>query len=157
MQPHLIAGGADAAPGAVDDGTILYIDPNDPQAAEILQQAGLRLAEDGTVQQANIEGEGLNLEAAPVVEPGVTSTGGITATLAAQKPTEIPVKQASNGQQQVFEDAMVSHLFTPDFGYCGNSCSRCLIIVGGPDLRFWNVDYCNNFDTHTFFLSPTVL
>ena len=116
MQPHLITGGADATPGAVDDGTILYIDPNDPQAAEILQQAGLRLAEDGTVQQANIEGEGLNLEAAPVVEPGVTSTGGITATLAAQKPTEIPVKQASNGQQQVFEDAMVSHLFTPDFG-----------------------------------------
>lgn len=33
----------------VDDGTVLYIDPNDPQAAEILQQAGLRLAEDGTV------------------------------------------------------------------------------------------------------------
>ena len=33
----------------VDDGTVLYIDPNDPQAAEILQQAGLRLTEDGTV------------------------------------------------------------------------------------------------------------
>lgn len=109
-QPHLIAG--DAAPGTVDDGTILYIDPNDPQAAEILQQAGLRLAEDGTVQQANIEGEGINLEAAPVVEPGVTSAAGIAATLAAQKPADIPIKQASNGQQQVFEDAMVSHITT---------------------------------------------
>ena len=111
-QPHLIAG--DAAPGTVDDGTILYIDPNDPQAAEILQQAGLRLAEDGTVQQANIEGEGINLEAAsPVVEHGVTSSAAITATLAAQKPAELPVKQASNGQQQVFEDAMVSTPLTP--------------------------------------------
>ncbi len=40
--------GADGG-GAVGDGTILYIDPNDPQAAEILQQAGLRLTDDGTV------------------------------------------------------------------------------------------------------------
>ena len=111
LQHHLISGAGDAVPGAVDDGTILYIDPNDPQAAEILQQAGLRLAEDGTVQQANVEGEGLNLEAAPVVEPEVTSTDGISATLGAQKPTEIPMKQASNGQQQVFEDAMVSRYF----------------------------------------------
>ena len=32
-------------------GTVLYIDPNDPQAAEILEQAGLRLTEDGQVTQ----------------------------------------------------------------------------------------------------------
>lgn len=36
-----------------DDGTVLYIDPNDPQAAEILQQAGLRLTEDGQVVPHN--------------------------------------------------------------------------------------------------------
>ena len=30
----------------------------------------------------------------------------------AQKPADIPIKQASNGQQQVFEDAMVSHITT---------------------------------------------
>ncbi len=34
----------------INDGTILYIDPNDPQAAALLQQAGLTLSEDGTVQ-----------------------------------------------------------------------------------------------------------
>lgn len=33
----------------INDGTVLYIDPNDPQAAALLQQAGLALAEDGTV------------------------------------------------------------------------------------------------------------
>ena len=43
----LVQQGGDAAGGR--DGTILYIDPNDPQAAEILQQAGLRLTDDGTV------------------------------------------------------------------------------------------------------------
>ena len=35
--------------GDLDNGTILYIDPNDPHSAELLQQAGLRLADDGTV------------------------------------------------------------------------------------------------------------
>ena len=34
----------------INDGTVLYIDPNDPQAAALLQQAGLMLSEDGTVQ-----------------------------------------------------------------------------------------------------------
>ena len=123
----------------MDDGTILYIDPNDPQAADILQQAGLRLAEDGTVQQANIEGEGLNLEAAPVVEPGVTSSGRIAATLAAQKPAEIPIKQASNGQQQVFEDAMVSHYFTTvEYGYCDKSWNQSFdyMIVARRDISY---------------------
>ena len=32
-----------------NDGTVLYIDPNDPQAAALLQQAGLTIADDGTV------------------------------------------------------------------------------------------------------------
>ena len=32
-----------------NDGTVLYIDPNDPQAAALLQQAGLTITEDGTV------------------------------------------------------------------------------------------------------------
>ncbi|TRY76407.1 hypothetical protein TCAL_00036 [Tigriopus californicus] len=41
-----------------DDGTVLYIDPNDPQAAEILQQAGLRLTEDGQVVPHNSEIDG---------------------------------------------------------------------------------------------------
>ena len=44
----------DAAGGValneINDGTVLYIDPNDPQAAALLQQAGLMLSEDGTVQ-----------------------------------------------------------------------------------------------------------
>ena len=48
-----IAGG-DATGGValndINDGTVLYIDPNDPQAAALLQQAGLMLSEDGTVQ-----------------------------------------------------------------------------------------------------------
>ena len=34
----------------INEGTVLYIDPNDPQAAALLQQAGLMLSEDGTVQ-----------------------------------------------------------------------------------------------------------
>lgn len=52
-----------ATPGEVsDDGTVLYIDPNDPQAAEILQQAGLRLAEDGTVSSLT----------SPITSSGVT-------------------------------------------------------------------------------------
>ena len=39
----------DVGTGEVNDGTVLYIDPNDPQAAALLQQAGLTLAEDGSV------------------------------------------------------------------------------------------------------------
>ena len=35
--------------GDFNDGTVLYIDPNDPQAAALLQQAGLTITEDGTV------------------------------------------------------------------------------------------------------------
>ena len=35
--------------GDFNDGTVLYIDPNDPQAAALLQQAGLTIADDGTV------------------------------------------------------------------------------------------------------------
>jgi len=38
-----------------NDGTVLYIDPNDPQAAALLQQAGLTIAEDGTVTQLTDE------------------------------------------------------------------------------------------------------
>ena len=41
--------GAAGAEGDFNDGTVLYIDPNDPQAAALLQQAGLTLTEDGTV------------------------------------------------------------------------------------------------------------
>ncbi len=39
----------------VNDGTVLYIDPNDPQAAALLQQAGLTITEDGTVIGAGID------------------------------------------------------------------------------------------------------
>eukprot|EP00096_Caligus_rogercresseyi_P012518 TRINITY_DN5271_c0_g1_i1.p1 TRINITY_DN5271_c0_g1~~TRINITY_DN5271_c0_g1_i1.p1 ORF type:complete len:1348 (-),score=509.64 TRINITY_DN5271_c0_g1_i1:500-4543(-) len=46
---------AQVVPGVVDEcteapGEILYIDPNDPQAAALLAQAGLALGPDGTVQ-----------------------------------------------------------------------------------------------------------
>ena len=42
--------GIQGAEGAdFNDGTVLYIDPNDPQAAALLQQAGLTIADDGTV------------------------------------------------------------------------------------------------------------
>ena len=45
-----------------NDGTVLYIDPNDPQAAALLQQAGLTITEDGTViggiTDENATGEG---------------------------------------------------------------------------------------------------
>jgi hypothetical protein len=65
LQSGLLAAAAEesglvhgAAGGEVDDGTILYIDPNDPHAAEILQQAGLRLAEDGSISQAGPVGTG---------------------------------------------------------------------------------------------------
>ena len=45
----------------INDGTVLYIDPNDPQAAALLQQAGLMLSEDGTVQTIGAsEGNGLD-------------------------------------------------------------------------------------------------
>ena len=52
--------------GEINDGTILYIDPNDPQAAEILQQAGLRLAEDGTVRSVHAGAEFVNADGTPV-------------------------------------------------------------------------------------------
>jgi len=59
--------------GGAGDGTILYIDPNDPQAAEILQQAGLRLTDEGTVaslvEATEVNGGG-----------GVTVGGGATTT-----------------------------------------------------------------------------
>jgi hypothetical protein len=51
--------------GEVDDGQVLYIDPNDPQAAEILQQAGLRLAEDGTV--TSIADSGMVVNSEPIL------------------------------------------------------------------------------------------
>ena len=51
----------------VDDGTVLYIDPNDPQAAEILQQAGLRLADDGTV--ISIAGDEMQVATAAAAAP----------------------------------------------------------------------------------------
>lgn len=51
MQQQLAEQGAEVAGdlGDFNDGTVLYIDPNDPQAAALLQQAGLTITEDGTV------------------------------------------------------------------------------------------------------------
>lgn len=43
------AGEAGVSINDFNDGTVLYIDPNDPQAAALLQQAGLTITEDGTV------------------------------------------------------------------------------------------------------------
>jgi len=49
----------------INDGTVLYIDPNDPQAAALLQQAGLMLSEDGTVQSIHgAEVNALDVDAA---------------------------------------------------------------------------------------------
>lgn len=48
-----------------NDGTVLYIDPNDPQAAALLQQAGLTITEDGTVigvTDENAEQAGQNMQ-----------------------------------------------------------------------------------------------
>ena len=54
---------ADGVPlNEVNDGTVLYIDPNDPQAAALLQQAGLTLVEDGTVQNIASTAEQTALE-----------------------------------------------------------------------------------------------
>lgn len=59
-------GGEGVSINDFNDGTVLYIDPNDPQAAALLQQAGLTITEDGTViggidenqvQQADEQGE----------------------------------------------------------------------------------------------------
>ncbi len=138
--------------GEPDDGTIVLIgDPNDPQAAEFLQQAGLRLMDDGTVQQMNLEGEQpvtsvAELAAAPAVvdtvEQAVAASGIVTAAAAttsaistavtsttvtaaaaspvvaaaaspaaAQSPSTKGIDaKPTNGQQQVFEDAMVSKI-----------------------------------------------
>jgi hypothetical protein len=93
-----VAGG-----GEIDDGTILYIDPNDPQAAEILQQAGLRLAEDGTVQQAHMEGEE-QTEDVGIDMNAVEQPADEELTKAEQQAFDV---KPTNGQQQVFEDAMV--------------------------------------------------
>ena len=51
QQQALVEQAADQAGELQDfnDGTVLYIDPNDPQAAALLQQAGLTITEDGTV------------------------------------------------------------------------------------------------------------
>ena len=41
----LLASGMDVGSevsGEINDGTVLYIDPNDPQAAALLQQAGIK-------------------------------------------------------------------------------------------------------------------
>ncbi len=60
-----------AAGEAGGDGTILYIDPNDPQAAEILQQAGLRLTDDGTV--TSLAQEAPSASAATTTAPSMES------------------------------------------------------------------------------------
>merc|ERR1712223_1429373 len=44
-----VEGAGGVALNDFNDGTVLYIDPNDPQAAALLQQAGLTIADDGTV------------------------------------------------------------------------------------------------------------
>ncbi len=73
-----VTGLGEAAAGGAGDGTILYIDPNDPQAAEILQQAGLRLTEDGTVasltpnQTVQDVGNVSSVAAAATMAPGIS-------------------------------------------------------------------------------------
>ena len=63
----------------INDGTVLYIDPNDPQAAALLQQAGLMLSEDGTVQ---------SIGATEVNALDANSTTGVPQELLLSNPNE---------------------------------------------------------------------
>ena len=63
----------------INDGTVLYIDPNDPQAAALLQQAGLMLSEDGTVQ---------SIGATEVNALDANSTTGVPQELLLSNPSE---------------------------------------------------------------------
>ena len=80
-----MAGGENTL-GEIDDGTILYIDPNDPQAAEILQQAGLRLAEDGTVRSMHAGAEYVTADGTQVVPGDMLDASGMQ--IVQQQPEE---------------------------------------------------------------------
>ena len=118
--------------GDIDDGTILYIDPNDPQAAEILQQAGLQLAEDGTVSSIDpsggepipvseaIDTAGMDLmaQAAHASQLSAADVAGeaeveqaVVEDAGESKPVQLEIKpEVSNGGQQILEQAFVSAL-----------------------------------------------
>ena len=66
--------------GDFNDGTVLYIDPNDPQAAALLQQAGLTIADDGTV----IGG----IEEGVQVQEGVQDDSQASEVITADPPTD---------------------------------------------------------------------
>ena len=69
-----------------NDGTVLYIDPNDPQAAALLQQAGLTITEDGTVIGGIDEGGVVSMEGGVVGQ----EVGGV----AVENPEVITPEQA---------------------------------------------------------------
>lgn len=96
---QLVAGGGGAAGGDLGDGTILYIDPNDPHAAELLQQAGLRLTDDGTVTSLAPDSAG---EAAP---PVMTSPSKILQAL-----TTGALVQQQQHQEQIITTTAGSQL-----------------------------------------------
>ena len=115
----------DAAGGValneINDGTVLYIDPNDPQAAALLQQAGLMLSEDGTVQSiAGAEVNALDASNAADVPqelllPTSTdselaeATGTEENTTSKQEPVNLPSAPDPNVRpKDIIEESLVS-------------------------------------------------
>ena len=74
----------------INDGTVLYIDPNDPQAAALLQQAGLMLSEDGTVQ---------SIAGAEVNALDTTNNTGVPQELLLPNSTETELAEATNAEE----------------------------------------------------------
>ena len=74
----------------INDGTVLYIDPNDPQAAALLQQAGLMLSEDGTVQ---------SIAGAEVNALDATNNTGVPQELLLPNSTETELAEATNAEE----------------------------------------------------------
>ena len=88
----------------INDGTVLYIDPNDPQAAALLQQAGLMLSEDGTVQT-------IGATEAPNLDANVSS--GVPHLLSNAAGGEL-VEASTNGEGNAAKQEMVNLPSAPD-------------------------------------------
>ena len=90
----------------INDGTVLYIDPNDPQAAALLQQAGLMLSEDGTVQ---------SIGAAEVNDLDASASAGVPQELLLQNTTEGElVETNTNNETNVSKQETINLPSAPD-------------------------------------------
>lgn len=95
-----IGQGSGVGVGDTADGQVLYIDPNDPQAAELLQQAGLRLADDGTVTSLPEESP-IKTEPAPQPPDPEPQTNAVPVSSTATGPVVVSPKTVGLGTAPV--------------------------------------------------------